>query len=104
MDEVKTLTLTQSSRPLFQLWGGRLQLDAFKSTLHSQNVQLGPSGYDGIEGFVPLGKVIQAARFRSVQLRLEGAPIDYFGHSKFISHDVSFIVLPLATSVMLSPL
>jgi hypothetical protein len=30
-----------------------------------------------------------------VQLRLEGAPIDYFGRSKFISHDV-FIVLSLA--------
>src|SRR5882762_6630386 len=53
MDEVKTLTLTQSSLPLFQLWGGRLQLDAFQSTPPSQNVQLGPSGYGGIEGFRP---------------------------------------------------
>jgi hypothetical protein len=53
MDEVKTLTLTQSSLPLFQLWGGRLQLGAFQSTLHSQNVQLGPLGYGGMEGFRP---------------------------------------------------
>jgi hypothetical protein len=53
MDKVKTLTLTQSSLPLVQLWGGRLQLDAFQSTLHSQNVQLGPLGYGGIEGFHP---------------------------------------------------
>lgn len=53
MDKVKTLTLTQSSLPLVQLWGGRLQLDAFQSTLHSQNVQLGPLGYSGIEGFPP---------------------------------------------------
>jgi hypothetical protein len=53
MDEAKTLTLTQSNLPVFQLWGGRLQLDAFQSTLHSQNVQLGPSGYGGIEGFRP---------------------------------------------------
>ena len=53
MDEVKTLTLTQSSLPLFQLWGGRLRLDAFQSTLHSQNVQFGPLGYGGIEGFRP---------------------------------------------------
>jgi hypothetical protein len=53
MDKVKTLTLTQSSLPLVQLWGGRLQLDAFQSTLHSQNVQLGPLGYGGIEGFRP---------------------------------------------------
>lgn len=51
MDEVKTLTLTQSSLPLVQLWGGRLQLDAFQSTLHSQNVQLGLLGYGGMEGF-----------------------------------------------------
>jgi hypothetical protein len=53
MDEVKTLTLTQSSLPLFQLWGGRLLLGAFQSTLHSQNVQLGPLGYGGMEGFRP---------------------------------------------------
>jgi hypothetical protein len=53
MDQVKTLTLTQSSLPLVRLWGGRLQLDAFQSTLHIQNVQLGPSGYGGMEGFCP---------------------------------------------------
>jgi hypothetical protein len=53
MDEVKTLTLTQLSLPLCQLWGGRLQLGAFQSTLHSQNVQLGPLGYGGMEGFRP---------------------------------------------------
>ena len=50
MDVVKTLTLTQSSLPLFQLWGGRLQLGAFQSTLRSQNV---PLGYGGMEGFRP---------------------------------------------------
>jgi hypothetical protein len=53
MDEVKTLTLTQSNLPLFQLWGGRLQLGAFQSTLHSQNVQFGTSGYGDMEGFRP---------------------------------------------------
>lgn len=47
MDEVKTLTLTEASLPLFQLWGGRFQLGAFQSTLRSQNVQLGPLGYGG---------------------------------------------------------
>jgi len=41
-DQVKTLILTRSSLPLVQFWGGRLQLDAFQSTLHIQNVQLGP--------------------------------------------------------------
>ena len=48
MDEVKTLTLTEASLPLFQLWGGRFQLGPFQSTLHSQNVQLGPLGYGGL--------------------------------------------------------
>jgi hypothetical protein len=42
MDEVRTLILTQSSLPLIQFWGGRLQLEAFQSTLHIQNGQLGP--------------------------------------------------------------
>ncbi len=54
MDEVRTLTLTQSSLPLVQLWGGRLQLNAFQSTLQMQNVQLGPLGYGGMQGFRPL--------------------------------------------------
>ena len=43
MHEVKTLFLTQSLLPLVQLWGGRLRLDGFTSTLHMRNVQLGPS-------------------------------------------------------------
>jgi hypothetical protein len=51
MDEVKTLTLTQSLLPLVRLWGGRLQLDAFESTLHSQNLQFGASGDGGLGGF-----------------------------------------------------
>jgi hypothetical protein len=47
MDDVSTLILTQSSLPLARLWGGRLQLDAFQSTLHLQNAQLGPFGMRG---------------------------------------------------------
>jgi hypothetical protein len=50
MDEVKTLILTLSSVPLGQLWGGRLQLNAFQSTLHLQNVQLGSFGNGGMRG------------------------------------------------------
>jgi hypothetical protein len=50
MDEVKTLTLIQSSLPLVKLWGGRLQLNAFRSTLYLQNVQLGPFGNAGMRG------------------------------------------------------
>jgi hypothetical protein len=44
MNEVKTLTLTQWSLPLVRLWGGRLQLEAFHSTPHIQNDQLGRYG------------------------------------------------------------
>jgi hypothetical protein len=51
MDETKTLTLTQSLMPLVRFWGGRLQLDAFQSTLHSQNMQFGASGDGGLGGF-----------------------------------------------------
>jgi hypothetical protein len=51
MDETKTLTLTQSLLPLVRFWGGRLQLDAFQSTLHSQNLQFGASGDGGLGGF-----------------------------------------------------
>ena len=53
MEEVKNLILTLSSLPLVQFWGGRLQLDAFQSTLHSQNVQLGPLGCGSMQGFRP---------------------------------------------------
>jgi hypothetical protein len=51
IDEVKTLVLTQTSLPLIQLWGGRLQLEAFRSTLHMQQEQLGPLGYGCMQGF-----------------------------------------------------
>ena len=47
MDDVRTLILSQSSLPLVRLWGGRLQLDAFQSTLHLQNAQLGPFAMRG---------------------------------------------------------
>ena len=48
MHEVKTLILTQSLLPLVQLWGGRLRLDGFASTLHMQSVQFGPSAAGGL--------------------------------------------------------
>jgi len=41
MDEFKTVFFTHSSFSLLQFWSGRLQLDAFQSTLHVQSVQLG---------------------------------------------------------------
>jgi hypothetical protein len=53
MLEVKTLFLTQSSLPLVQLWGGRLRLDGFTSTLHLRNAQLGPSVVSFLQDFRP---------------------------------------------------
>jgi hypothetical protein len=51
MVKVKSPTFTLSSLPLVQFWNGRFQLDAFQSTFHMENIQLGPSGYGGIVGF-----------------------------------------------------
>jgi hypothetical protein len=51
MHEVKTLFLTQSLLPLVQIWGGRLRFDGFISTLHMQNVELGPSAAGGLQDF-----------------------------------------------------
>jgi hypothetical protein len=49
MEKVKTVLFTQSSLPLVELWGGRLQLGAFQSALYLQNVQPGPFGYRGLQ-------------------------------------------------------
>ena len=51
MREVQTLFLTQSLLPLVQIWGGRLRLDGFISTLRMQNVELGPSAAGGLQDF-----------------------------------------------------
>jgi hypothetical protein len=48
INEVRTLILTQSSLPLVQFWGGRLELDAFESTLRMQSGQLGLVGTGGM--------------------------------------------------------
>jgi hypothetical protein len=53
MREVKTLFLTQSLLPLLDIWGGRLRLDGFTSSLNMQNVQLGPSAAGGLLDFRP---------------------------------------------------
>lgn len=48
INEARTLLLTQSSLPLVQFWGGRLELAAFQSTLHLQNGQLALVGTGGM--------------------------------------------------------
>jgi hypothetical protein len=52
-EEFKTLFFTQTSIRLVQLWGGRLQLDAFQSSLHLQNMQFGASAAGGQQYFRP---------------------------------------------------
>jgi hypothetical protein len=54
MEEVNTLFFTQSSLPLLRFWGGRLQLDAFQSTLRIQTMPPVPLGYGSNQGFGPL--------------------------------------------------
>ena len=52
-EEFRTLFFTQSSIRLVQLWGGRLQLDAFQSSLHPQNMEFGSSAVGGRQYFRP---------------------------------------------------
>jgi hypothetical protein len=49
--KLKTLIFTQLSLPLVQLWDGKLQLDAFQSTLGIQNGQFGTLGYGAMPDF-----------------------------------------------------
>jgi hypothetical protein len=51
-EEVKTVFFTQMSLPLFQLWRGRLRLDAFQSTIHMHDAQFGPIGFHGAQGLL----------------------------------------------------
>jgi hypothetical protein len=50
LDEVKTLTLTRSSLPLVQLWGGRLHLDAFQSTARIPSAYFSSFDNGGMRG------------------------------------------------------
>jgi hypothetical protein len=52
-EKFRTLFFTQSSIRLFQIWGGRLQLNAFQSSLHPQDMQFGSSGDGGPQYFRP---------------------------------------------------
>jgi hypothetical protein len=44
VEAVDTSFVTESRLRVVQLWGGRLRLDGFESTLDMENVLLGPSG------------------------------------------------------------
>ena len=49
--KVTTLIFTRSSLPLVQFWDGKLQLEAFQSTMRIQNVPIGLIGYGGMPNF-----------------------------------------------------
>jgi hypothetical protein len=84
IDEVKTLILTQSTLPLVQLWGGRLQLEAFQSTLHMQKEQIGPLDYGSIQGF---GLLRQSYLCRPCSLHLSGLSLSFrFGRDTWTGH------------------
>jgi hypothetical protein len=51
IQHVKTLIFSSQSLPLVRLWGGRLELDAFQTSLRIQYALLEPSGYGGMQDF-----------------------------------------------------
>jgi len=53
MTEVDTFFLSESRLPIARLWGGRLRLDGFTSTLNMQNVELGPAAAGSLQDFRP---------------------------------------------------
>src|SRR5262249_1770821 len=67
MHKVRTLVLTQASVPVLQFWSGRLQLDAFQSTLPLQNVEFGPSLGLGLPDLRP-SRQSDLGALRSVRL------------------------------------
>jgi hypothetical protein len=84
MDEVRTVILTQSSLPLVQFWGGRLQLDAFQSTLRIQNSQFGLVGGGGMRNSLLSGQSFPGGP-RSVHL--SGLSISFrFGREARTEH------------------
>jgi len=88
LDEVRTVILTQSSLPLFQFFGGRLQLDAFQSTLRIQNGQLGLVGGGGMRNSLLSGQNFPGGP-RSVHLA--GLSLSFrFGRDARIGHPALF--------------
>jgi hypothetical protein len=84
IEEVKTLILTQSTLPLLQLWGGRLQLEAFQNTLHMQKEQLGPLDYGNMQGFRLLR---QSYLCGPCSLHLSGLSLSFhFGRDTWTGH------------------
>ena len=74
MEKVKTVYFTQASLPLVQLWSGRLQLGAFQTTFHIQNVQLGPLSYGSTQDF---RRPLQGFQGRPGTVRVTGLCVSF---------------------------
>jgi hypothetical protein len=84
VNEVRTLTLSQSSLPLVQFWGGRLQLDAFESTLRMQTGQLGLVGTGGMRNSRLSGQIYPGG---PLTVHLSGLSLNLrFGRDAQIGH------------------
>jgi hypothetical protein len=65
---VRTPLLTESRMAVIQFWRGRLQLDRFESTLHMQDVQLGPSGFGGLPPMHDQASLASSANLKGISL------------------------------------
>jgi hypothetical protein len=81
MREVGNLSLTESSPPPLQFWGGRLRR---AGPLHMQHVQLGPLPAGGLQDFVPPRPTYPGVPF---SVGLYGVSLSYhFGRNAHIGH------------------
>jgi len=86
IEHIKTLYFTQSSLPLLQLWGGRLQLGAFQSTFRIQNVQFGPLNYGGPQDF---RRPLQGFPGGRSSIRVSGLSMSFhFGRDTRVGHPI----------------
>jgi hypothetical protein len=65
---VRTPLLTESRMTIAQFCRGRLQLDRFESTLHMQNVHLGPPGFGGLSPIHDQAGLASSASLQGISL------------------------------------
>ncbi len=88
IENMKTMFVTESRVSVAQIWGGRLQLNCFASTLHMGNIVLGPSV--SVEGFRLPGT--RSVDLYGISLRFPFGPGAVSGRSVHIWRGLSRIV------------
>jgi hypothetical protein len=88
IEVTKTMFVTESRLSVAQIWGGRLQLNCFVSTLHMGHIVLGPS-VSG-EGFRPPGT--RSVDLYGISLRFPFGPGADSGRSIHLWRGLSRIV------------